>query len=163
MLFSCFAALRHRPWLQAYAQIRKRKTEVPQKCLNLEVIYINLCVSCSTNITRKRRGEDTAPVLCSQMLIFYQMSADDKSRCVFSYCVLPVGCHVWTRSCCCCATTRKSSGTCRLCCAPLSPSRCRLASAGYGWSTGTIPQLGEEENGDGLSSLPLKNLLAWSR
>lgn len=160
-----FAALRHRPWLADILHIgsdKEKENRGPQKCLNLEVIYIDSCVSNSTNITRKRRGEDTAPVLCSQMLIFYQMSADDKSRCVFSCCVLPVGCHVWTRSCCCCATMRKSSGTCRLCCAPLSPSRCRLASSGYGWSTGTIPWLGEEGNGDALSSLPLKNLLAWS-
>lgn len=42
--------------------------------------------------------------------------------------VLPVGCHVWMKSCCCCATGRRSSVT-WLSRAPPSSSCCRFAGS----------------------------------
>ena len=37
---------------------------------------------------------------------------------------VPVGCHIWTRSCCCCVMVRRSCRT-WWCCAPPSPCPCR--------------------------------------
>lgn len=97
------------------------------------------------------------------------LSSYDKDKCASiitstplscSFFLLPVGCHIWTRSCCCSVTGRRSSAT-RWSCAPLSPSFCRLSTAGYSWRTRIIPERkgrswGEREKRNKTLIKPLK-------